>query len=240
MFSRDVFKRTRRRLAVYSRRLTKDPVSDLAGLLRGEDPKVVIDVGANVGFVTWQFLKAFKNANIYALEPDPVTFGTLKAVHGDNPRVHVLPIAAADQEGEVAFIQRQVSSNSSLCEMITETSGNHTIKVKATTLDRLCAEHSIGHIHLLKIDTEGADLRVLQGATAMLGRGAVEVIMAEFHFIPTYKGDATLDELTAFLKGFDFRVFNFYVGAETSRGQARYGNAIFVGPRWHKELATTK
>jgi FkbM family methyltransferase len=238
IFRKDLYKRIKATLADYERRLRKNEVSDLARLFQGEDPRTVFDVGANVGFLSWQFLKVFRNAAIYAFEPDPVPFGTLQATHGANPRVRVFRIAAADKEGEVAFRQRGVSCNSSLCDMAGGSSkdGGQTIKVKATTLDRFCAEESITHIDLLKTDTEGADLLVLNGAKGILGQGGIEVAMAEVLFVPIYKGQATFDEIARFLRAYDFRVFNVYIGGETPRGQARYGNAIFVGKRLQQKL----
>ena len=240
VFRKDLFRRVQKRLAGYERRLTKDEVSDLARLFEGEEPKTVFDVGANVGFLSWQFLKVFKNAQIYALEPDPVAFGMLQKTHGANPRMRVFRTAAADREAELTFRQRGVSCNSSLCE---SANGNgkddgQTIQVRATTLDALCAEESVTHIDLLKTDTEGAELLVLAGAKRMLEEKRIEVVMSEILFVPTYKGQASFDEIARFLAAYDFRIFNVYVGSETSRGQARYGNAIFVGKRLQQKLAS--
>jgi FkbM family methyltransferase len=227
------------RLAAYERRLTKNEMPDLVSLFRDENPKTIFDVGANVGFMTWQFTKLFRSAVVYALEPDPLPRRSLESTHGGNPRVRIFPIAAADRDEELAFVQRGLSCNSSLLEMATDARGHkeNTIRVQASTLDRFCAERSITHIDLLKTDTEGADLLVLQGAKSMLGQGAIDVIMAEVLFVPTYKGQATFDEIARFLKAYDFRVFNVYIVGETSRGQARYGNAIFVGKRLQQQLA---
>jgi len=112
----------------------------------------------------------------------------------------------------------------------------HMIDVKATTLDRFCAEHSISRIDLLKTDTEGADLLVLQGAKGMLDRDSIDVIMAEVLFVQIYKAQATFDEIAGFLKTFGFAIFNLYVARETPCGQACYGNAIFLGRRLQKRL----
>jgi FkbM family methyltransferase len=242
IFRRDLYKRLKARLAAYERRLTKNEMPDLVSLFRGENPQVILDVGANVGFVTWQFATAFKNAVIYALEPDPVPRRILESTHGSHPRVRIFPVAAADRQGELAFVQRGVSCNSSLLELATDARGHreNTIRVQASTLDRFCAEHSITHIDLLKTDTEGADLLVLQGAQGLLGRGAIEVVMAEVFFVPTYQGQATFDEIAGFLKTYGFALFNLYIGRETPGGQACYGNAIFVGRRLQQALGKAR
>jgi hypothetical protein len=50
----------------------------------------------------------------------------------------------------------------------------------AVTGDAYCAEHGIRRIDLLKIDTEGLDLRVLRGFDHMLASGAVDVVQFEY------------------------------------------------------------
>ena len=49
-----------------------------------------------------------------------------------------------------------------------------------TTLDVYIANCKIGHIDLLKIDVEGHELKVLEGASLILGNGQVSVIQFEY------------------------------------------------------------
>jgi FkbM family methyltransferase len=242
LFRKDLYKRIRVRLACYKRRLTKNEMSDLVCLFQDENPEIIVDVGANVGFLAWQFTKAFRKTIVYALEPDPVPLGVLQATHGANPQIRIFPVAAADRDGERAFVQRTVSCNSSLLETAAGEGGNteHTIKVAACTLDGFCAKHSISHIHLLKTDTEGADLLVLQGARNLLAQGCIDAVMIEVFFVPTYKGQATFDEIAGFLKSYGFGLFNVYIASETNYRQARYGNAIFVGQRLQQALGKAR
>lgn len=46
-------------------------------------------------------------------------------------------------------------------------------QVAVTTVDAFCAEHEVEEIDFSKIDAEGADLAVLQGAARMLGDGKI-------------------------------------------------------------------
>lgn len=241
LFRKDVLRRFRSRLATYRRRITKDEMTDLACLFKSADPSVIFDVGANVGFVTWEFAKKFKKAQIYALEPDPVPSRVLESTHGATPRIHLFPIAAAEKRGELLLYQRPVSTNSSLMHRAdgAPARGENVIKVETVTLDSFCEEHSVNHIDLLKTDTEGADLLVLRGASGLLQSGRIDVIMAEAFFVPTYKEQATLDEIVGFLRVYGFIIFNVYIGRESLLGQASYGNIIFISPRFQSKLATT-
>jgi hypothetical protein len=54
-----------------------------------------------------------------------------------------------------------------------------TIKVRCQTLDTFCIEKGVDHIDILKIDVEGAELAVLEGAREMLKTGRVKHIQVE-------------------------------------------------------------
>lgn len=230
LWRKDLIKRIQVRFNGYKRRLIKSELVDLAALFEGKPPQVIFDVGANVGFLTWHFRKIFPQAMVYAFEPDPVPRQTLESAHRDDPQIRIFPLAAADQNGELTFVQRSVSCNSSLMQADGRSGGlgEHAIQVQARTLDHFCAEESVPRIDLLKIDTEGADLLVLQGAKNLLKNEAIDVIMLEVFFLPTYQQQATFDEIARFLSGYGYGLFNFYAGRETAQGQVCYGNAIFV------------
>jgi FkbM family methyltransferase len=52
--------------------------------------------------------------------------------------------------------------------------------IKVDTVDHYCAEHNIQHIDLLKLDVEGHELDVLNGATKLLQGKSIEMISFEF------------------------------------------------------------
>jgi FkbM family methyltransferase len=55
------------------------------------------------------------------------------------------------------------------------------LEVETSTIDQYCIENSIEHIDLIKIDTEGNDLRVIQGAVKLLRTGKVGVVQFEYN-----------------------------------------------------------
>ena len=57
---------------------------------------------------------------------------------------------------------------------------NRKEEVRLSTVDLFCKENNIPHIHFLKIDVEGHELKVLKGAEGMIGSGAVDLIQFEF------------------------------------------------------------
>jgi hypothetical protein len=73
--------------------------------------------------------------------------------------------------------------------------------VELTTIDRFCAEHSLKQVDLLKIDVEGFERSVLEGASEMLARRAVRVIQFEFNEMNLLSG-TTMDDIQALLGGY--------------------------------------
>lgn len=57
---------------------------------------------------------------------------------------------------------------------------NKVIEVQSTTVDTYCDAHDIKQIHLLKADVEGHEMPVFEGASKMLSRQAIDVLVYEF------------------------------------------------------------
>jgi FkbM family methyltransferase len=154
---------------------------------RWNDRSVTLfDVGANVGEFTLEILEAFHNRQfqVYAFEPSGRAFEQLKSRVPDRPGLHLVHKGLSKQEGTVElFFPDEGSALASLYQRdlghAKVTFGKKEL-VNVTTIDRFCRENKIDRIDLLKLDVEGHELSVLQGAHDMLGRNAVEVIQFEF------------------------------------------------------------
>ena len=68
--------------------------------------------------------------------------------------------------------------------------------VAVTTLDSVCKEHSIDHIDLLKIDVEGCEYEVLQGAARMIGSLSIDIIQFEINALSLISKHSLLDFMT--------------------------------------------
>jgi FkbM family methyltransferase len=79
-----------------------------------------------------------------------------------------------------------------------------TVRVQCRTLDDVLAEldHPFAY-HLLKLDVQGAEYEVLQGADAFL-RGSCVALHLELFTLPLYRGAVLLPDVADYLKTFDF------------------------------------
>ena len=132
---------------------------------------VVIDVGANIGQYTVPLAKRVgPHGKVISLEPSP----SVRALLTSNVQfyrlrnVEVLPFAASDGEPEVTLFTPVRQSKASFQEsaIAPVSTSDMAVSVRAITLDSL----PLDRCDLIKIDTEGAELKVLKGATRVLER----------------------------------------------------------------------
>jgi FkbM family methyltransferase len=145
-----------------------------------------VDIGAHYG--TYSILMAAKcgqTGNVVAFEPDPHAREVLSRNLNLNPRIKqpaVEVCACSDQIGEATLFSRGGNSQSSLARSAVEFSPEHKseeIRVPLVTLDSYLSEHHLPELRCVKIDAEGAEIRILKGAKQVLSSNAD--IVCELH-----------------------------------------------------------
>ncbi len=160
-------------------------------------PVVLMDVGANRGSFTLSLINAFapQTYNLHAFEPSADSFAMLAERVPAHPSVHLHSLALSDQKGEASLYADKPAST--LASLHHRELAHHALhfsqeeRVETDTLSGFCERESIRHIHLLKLDTEGHEMRILQGGVALIEADAVEVIQFEF-------GGCNIDSRTYF------------------------------------------
>ena len=123
----------------------------------------VIDVGAQIGFVTHHLGQLVgSGGHVYSVEPDPNALERLRVAVTENrlANVSILPVAASDASGEISFYISPVIGSSMVCG---GSQADFTrISVRAVPIDVMIAEGTIiGPISFVKMDTEGFECSVL-------------------------------------------------------------------------------
>jgi hypothetical protein len=107
------------------------------------------------------------------------------------------------------------------------------IKVACTTIDAFCADNKIPEIDLLKVDTEGGDLFVLQGARRTMEEGRIRFVYVEFNTLrsePGTTGGALLP-IADYLAPFGFQYVVTYTDFALHQNEISVcANALFAAP----------
>jgi FkbM family methyltransferase len=165
----------------------------------------VIDVGASYGFYSVLFSRFVgPQGTVYAIEPDIQTFIRLTRNLELNACSNVIPISCAlsdkrgyfpwasseDQPWSSQFLSNEKASWDA-------NSRNDHFAVPVLMLDDFLPMTGELHIALVKIDVEGAEAKVLQGARRLLGE-ARPIMLIELH------NEENADRVWGFLKGVSY------------------------------------
>lgn len=132
---------------------------------------VIFDVGCNAG----SFVQALNNhqliesSKIHCFEPNPYL---AKEVTITFPEVLMHTYCLSDSNNSVTmhFPQYSVGLSSIIERSVFKTLDQEILKIEvpSKTIDTFCLENNIDTIHMIKIDVEGAEKMVLDGARHML------------------------------------------------------------------------
>lgn len=192
---------------------------------------VVFDVGANIGLWTKSLLDEARREQVdgvraYCFEPASSTYQKLCEQLGPYDSATPVRVALSNKSGEADFnIFGEGFGINSLHEAGT---GRTRVearqeKVEIITADSFCDRERISEIALLKIDAEGHDFAVMQGATRMLSTQRIQVIQFEYNHRWIYSRHYLKDVFDLLLP------LGYRVGKITPQGIEFY-------PNWHFEL----
>lgn len=189
------------------------------------EPRIVLDVGANVGSWGEMVLDALPSATVHSFEPIESTFRQLEVNAARSTRWSAHRIALTATGG--ADLPMWMAGHSTLASAVAGSGdGTPTHTVPASTGDQFCLDHKIDHIDLLKVDTEGHDLAVLQGFSEMFGRGAIDLVQFEFT-LPAVFARVQLRDFYDLLDPLGFRIGKLYPSWIDWRGYDAHDETYF-------------
>lgn len=206
-------------------------------------PLTLVDVGARGGLQpNWR--PATRHLRVVAFEPDPAEHARL-ARQAASRAIYINAAAGREQgratlnigrdpgtssllEPETAFLQRFPRADR--FDVVKR------VEIGTDRLDALLPAHGIDDCDFLKIDTQGAELHVLEGSRELLAR-AIFGVELEVQFAPLYRGQPSFGALDDFLRERGFQLFDlrpsywkrtsgaFYGGP---KGQLVFGDALYL------------
>ncbi len=144
-------------------------------------PKHIVDVGANHGTWTRETLHYFPNAYYTLLEPQEWLKPSLQDLLDTNSKITFNAVGAGAKSGSFKFtiVNRDDSCSFRYTEEEAKAQGYNQVEIPIVTLNEVVAKNAtLPFPDLVKIDAEGLDLEVLEGASNLMGKTEVFLVEA--------------------------------------------------------------
>jgi FkbM family methyltransferase len=182
---------------------------------------VIIDVGANNGQTIRFFLHLFSNAIIYSFEPNPRLYKNLLIEFGGNNNIHIFNKGISEFNGKLV-LNETVTDETSTFENLNYDSQYLKIKskilginaenmvttkydVEVITLDFFIQQMKLKKIDILKIDTEGHEMKCLLGLFKF-NKHIIDYIQIEHHNDDMYQIAFNQNSFTDLLQKQDYKI----------------------------------
>lgn len=180
--------------------------------------QTIFDAGANIGQFALAAARRFPMADIHCFEPVQDAYDILKKRAKKYPEIHVYNCAVGDISGKIQFYRNDYTPASSVMpiqgdhkdhnRMNCQADRTKIIEVDIYKIDDLVPAFAINVEKpvLLKLDVQGYEKKVLQGAIKTLEN--IDYILLEATFVKLYENQPLFDELHEMLNDIDFKLLS--------------------------------
>jgi len=202
-------------------------------------PVVYVDAGAYTGAVFREVQAVLKPVRAYLVEPNPASYARLKetvAELGAERAATCYNLALGARAGTLRLRARDTMTRVlDPAEAEAAASSEADFEIPARSLDALAADFLTPHVSLLKIDVEGFETEVLEGAKGLLADQAIDMIYVEAGLEPGNRQQTYYREIEDRLRVHGYRLYRIYeqqhewtLDAPTLRRM----NLAFISPRF--------
>lgn len=199
------------------------PTDRMADFLRDLEPffhhaaLIYVDIGAHRGDTFREIAASGLNLNrAHLIEPNPRSFEALKEVVAASGaaarKATCYNMAMAGTTGRLTLCHADSMSQviADAAADLPEAVHGAVFETEATTLDAMAAAGKLEHVSLLKIDVEGFETEVLEGARGMLDAQAIDVIYIEAGTDPESRQQTYYRTIEDRLNAHGYRLFRIY------------------------------
>lgn len=164
------------------------------------DDKTIFDVGTNFGYLSMVWANSIcKKGKVYSFEPHPLLYNSLSKSIKSNSLEDIIVwenVAVGNETGTIDIKILPTTSN----KMDVESNSINVKKEKVNiiTLDHYVEKNNIMKCDLIKIDVDGIEFEILNGAKELIKK------MYPIFIVETNKDDRIID----FFEGFDYQILN--------------------------------
>lgn len=212
-------------------------------LQRGD---VVVDVGASFGFhALTAAVRIGPEGHVYGVEPQPDMFALLEENirHNRLTNVTIDRMALSDSSRTLTLYRFAGLGTGHTSVSTLDRDDYKTIVCSAITLDSYLESHNVPNVTMLKLDVEGSELAVLQGAPGLLSGAKPPMCILEINLETSHACGYHPTDLLALLKGYGYRFYRAVrgrlirdlIGLEKCQRVAHGDNILCAIPAIHRD-----
>ena len=218
-------------------RLKERQVFEMQRALCRRNRPLIFDVGAYQGESVRAYNTYFEGqCQIFSFEPYQTSFESLQKNVKGMSNVEVFNVALGNEEAHSELHVNKFAATNSFLPSAAEgiqAWGEHSlgtecvVQVPIRTIDRLVEEYQIEQIDILKMDTQGTEHLVLEGAKEAIAQGKIHLLYSELIVMPIYEGQIALDEMLRIFREFGFELYRLFQTMD-HKGKLKFMDGIFV------------
>ena len=214
----------------------------LKELVKFDKENIIFDVGAHKGETLIIFKKYFPNSKIYSFEPFENSYQELKKTSLLHENTEAFNIGLSNFIGKEKFYNyidefdqslSVINSSTKLIDGAMESFGYkppkkiETVECEFETIDSFVRDNNIKTIDILKIDVQGSEYKVLQGADNIISSENVKVIYLEILIIEQYDEQKSLNYYLNYFEEKKYKLFGIYNFSYQNNSKILQFDAIF-------------
>lgn len=165
-----------------------------------------LDVGANIGYYSLMASAAAgPSGRVLSLEPNPELYNHFQKTIRNNEirNITLQQAAVGDQAGWADLFVPKLAGNNTPTMIANE--GGRPVRVPVITLDEFLDQQRVDRVDFLKIDVEGFEPKVIQGARSAIQAKKIRAVLCEFNGHWLRKSGTTPKELYALFQSLGLR-----------------------------------
>ena len=203
--------------------------SDIEFLLSElKDGDIFFDIGANIGLFSLALANKNKTIKVHAFEPIPLNAKIFEASLELNyiESVKVNQMCVGQKLGDIEFSIAKDSAYSSIA-LTQNQSAVKIIKVPITTLDYYFDANSLQRIDIIKMDVEGAEKLVLDGAENIFSNHSIRprLVLMELYDEFLLKFNSSIEDIINLMNGYGYYSF-IYINGKKINFDKNYYNRV--------------
>lgn len=223
-------------MKLFRKRKTNSPFDELKRLFN-DDNLNIFDVGAHMGETSLLFNELFPKAKIFSFEPFERSFEEMRKKVQNIKNIRAFNYGLSNFSGTTLLNSNKSSATNSLLETDERYENSwgkgllstvEKVQTHFKTFDAVVEEQKINKVQILKLDVQGAEHYVIDGAKHSIKQGIVDVIYTEIITQPTYKGQKRFDEILKLYYDLGYQVHNLYNFHYTPEKSLKQIDAIFI------------